>query len=392
MILSTKFLFRATSFFLVLILTACGSSSRLNIKSNLSYQDIYHDEFFGDPIEMISLDKVFDLSKEQKEYFLSKFHSPGYRDLSDSQRVFEFLQDHLENFNFHTETLIATDALSQNAGNCMSLAILTKAISKLTHVGVSYELARTPPVFQREGNLELSSQHIRTVVYNKTTKSTKQFVKPNDKVRIDYFSTTGSRTLRKVKTAEFHSLFYSNRAAEAMINENNELAYWSIKEALKIKSDNLIAINMLGVLYDRIGKPQLAEDIYLYGLSFKTGHLELLNNYHNFLVKSNRHSEAEYIASELENYNDPDPFKWLDLADKELREKNYRKAIRLYSKASELADYLHQPYAGIAKANFELGRYDEAIDSIKLALEHAHTKKSNSIYQEKFEQMQSQIN
>ncbi len=149
---------------------------------------------------------------------------------------------------------------------------------------------------------------------------------------------------------------------------------------------------MLGVLYDRVGETKLAEDIYKYGLTFKTGHLELLNNYHNFLVKQERHSEAQYIASELENYNDPDPFKWLDLADKELRESNYRKAIRLYSKASELADYLHQPYAGIAKANFELGRYEEALNSIKLALEHAHTKQSTSIYEAKFKQMQSHIN
>ncbi|MCX7554905.1 hypothetical protein OS175_13580 [Marinicella sp. S1101] len=79
--------------------------------------------------------------------------------------------------------------MSQNAGNCMSLALLTKALSKLTHVGISYELARTPPVFQRENNYELSSQHIRAEVYNKTTKSTKQFVKPNDRVKVDYFST-----------------------------------------------------------------------------------------------------------------------------------------------------------------------------------------------------------
>ncbi len=375
-----------------ILLTACGSPSRLNLKHNYSEQDIYYDDLFGDPIEMISLDEVFALTPEQKQHFLKKFHSKEYRKLSDSQRIFEYLQDQLHYFNFHSETLIATDAMSLNSGNCMSLAILTKALSQLTHVGINYELARTPPVFQREANLELSSQHIRTVVYNKTTNTTKQFVKPNNKVRIDYFSTAGARTLRKVKKDEFYSLFYSNRAAEAMIRGENNLTYWSLREALRIKPDNLVAINMLGVLYDRTGANQAAEKTYLYGLSFKQGHLELLNNYHKHLVQANRHGEATMIANELENYHDPDPFKWLDIADKEFRDNNLRKAIRFYEKAAELADYLHQPYAGIARANFKLGRSDQAIKAMQKALENSHTKHTTSIYQAKYDYFKSHKN
>ncbi|WP_223789039.1 tetratricopeptide repeat protein [Marinicella meishanensis] len=377
---------------LTLLLTACGSSSRLNLKASYTEQDIYHDGLFGAPTQLINLDEVFALTPAQREAFLKTFHSKEYRKLSDSQRIYKFLEHQLDNFNFHSRTLVATDAMAQNAGNCMSLAILTRALSQLTHVGISYELARTPPVYQLEGNLQLSSQHIRTVVYNKTATTTKQFVKPNDKVRIDYFSTLGSRTLRKVKKQEFHALFYSNRAAEAMIDGDHNLAYWNLKEALHIQPDNLVAINMLGVLYDRIGANEYAERAYIYGLSFSQGHLELMNNYHKFLVNAGRLNEAQMIANELENYNDPDPFKWLDLANQEMAQANYRKAIKFYEKAAELADYMHQPYAGIAKASFELGLNAQAIRAMQQALENSHTAQTTSIYQAKYDLIKAQKN
>lgn len=374
------------------LLTGCVAPLRLDLKSNFSEQDIFQDHLFGEPIQVLSLNEVFALSPEQKQHFLSKFHNKDYRDLSGSQRIFKYLQNNLQYFNFHSETLIATDAMALNSGNCMSLVILTKALSQLTHVGISYELARTPPVYLRENNLEMSSQHIRAVVYNKTTKNTKQFINPNDKVKIDYFSTAGSRTLRKVKRKEFYSLFYSNRAAEAMMKDDNHLAYWLIKESLQHKHDNLIAINILGVLYNRMEQSSLAEWAYLYGLQFGGDQLELLNNYHQFLVSNNRLDEAQVVADTLDSYDDPDPFKWLDLADKEYLAGHYLKAITFYEKATEKASYLHQPYAGMAKANFQLGRFNQAVKSMELALKNSHSQQSTSIYQAKYDYFKSHNN
>jgi len=377
---------------LFILLTACGSPSRFVLKTSYSEQDLYQDDLFGQPVKLLTLDEVFHLTPEQKERFLKTYHSVEYRDLSDSHRIYKYLRNQLQYFNFHSETLTASEAMEQNSGNCLSLAILTKSLTQLTTAGISYELARTPPVFQREGNLELSSQHIRTVVFNKNTRNTKQFIKPNMKVRIDYFSTLGSRMLRRVQRNEFHSMFYSNRAAEAMIRGENNTAYWNIKEALNIKQDNLVAINILGVLYQRMDQNALAERAYRYGLSFGFDQLELLTNYHNFLTQQNRVQEAAEIARELENYDDPDPFKWLDLADAELKKGNYRQAIRLYENAAEKAEYLHQPYAGLAKAYFHLGRPNQAIEAIKQALENSHTRQTTSLYQAKYELLKNQQN
>lgn len=385
-------IFTCLSFIMLCVLTACAPSSRFTLKNNYTTQDLFFDKPFGTPLPLPTLEEIFELTPTQKQEFLSTYNSAAYRNLSDSQRIFKYLKNKLEYFNFHSETLMASDALALNSGNCMSLAILTKSLAQLTHVGISFELARTPPVFQREGGINLSSQHIRSVVYSKNAKMTKQFINPNQKIKIDYFSTLGTRSLRGVTKNEFHSMFYSNRAAEALIKSNKTLAYWNLKEALRLKADNVIAINMLGVLYDQINLDNYAERSFRYGLSIGKEQLELLNNYHHFLLQANRIEEAKIIEQELNNYNDPDPFKWIDIADSELKKQNYHKAINFYEKAIEKADYLHQPYAGIAKANYFLGRNKQAIKAIKTAIEHAHTQHTTSIYEAKFNYLKSHKN
>ena len=184
-------------------------------------------------------------------------------------------------------------------------------------------------------------------------------------------------------------MFYSNRAAEIMISGDFESAYWKLKKAIELDPDNLVAINMLGVLYDRMGHVEQAERAFIHGLAFGHDQLEMLNNYHKLLVRNDDISKAQEIATILDDYNDPNPFKWLDLADEELKDGNYIRAIRYYEKAAQKADYLHQPYAGLAKANFFLGRTNQAIEAIRKAIENAHKGQMVSIYQTKYDYIKS---
>ncbi len=375
-----------------IFIAACQSTARFEIKNNYTEQDLFVDHLF-EPVKNIpNIDQVFELTPEQERDFIKAYNSSDYRSLSDSERVYKYLKSRLQYFNFHAETTMAAESLSKNSGNCLSLAILTRALSNLVNVGTGFEIARTEPVFQLENNIQLTSQHIRTVVYTKEIRNTKQYVNSNRKIRIDYFPSFGSRTLRRVKKAEFFAMFYINRAAEAIIKENNSLAYWHLKTAIKHQADNPAAINMLGVLYRRIDNEQVAERVFKYGLSLKTDQIELLNNYHKLLLNAGRHNEAAVVAKKLANHNNKDPFNWIDLANSEFNEKNYTNTIKYFEKAIELADYLHQPYAGIAKANFMLGRPNQALKALNQAIDNTRHKKTKSIYQVKYDFFKSQGN
>lgn len=395
---------RWLSLFIVLLtLSACVTESKVDSSSiqNLAPTAIaqpspplLEDAFSNqNGIEdVININGIFALTQEQENHFFEKYHSKEYTALTPNKRVAEYLKSHLVNFSFHSDTLIATNSLAKDLGNCLSLAILTKSLTNLADVEIGYQLVETPPVYQKENGLLLSSQHVRTVLYSPTDSpegSIGYFFR--GKTFIDYFPSAGTRFLRKVEENEFYSMFYRNKSVEAMIANNLNLAYSYLKKSLALKQDDAQAINIMAVLHEKINRFDYAEKLYLYGLKYGNEKFELLNNYHSLLIKLNRHDEANEIAYNLESYVDPNPFKWVSLADKAYHAKNYRAAISYYKKAAKMADYLHQPYAGIARSYYMIGNIQLAQVAMKKALANSHKKQTISLYQTKYELFTKQL-
>lgn len=377
--------FRA--FLLLGFITACTPVSTYTVKTTSESHNLFNDALMGEPVSVPELKQLFVLSDNQKTEFLTALHHPDSREELVIESIYRYLKTRLDNFNFHADTLTAEQTLAQNAGNCLSLAILTKALTDISPAGIYFELARTPSVYQRENGYSLSSQHIQTVIYEKSPH--RFYSSKPQRITIDYYSTLGSRTLRRVSSKEFYAMFYSNRAAEALIHGENQIAYWYLKEAIRIDDENLIAINLLAVLYQNLNLEEYAERAFIYGLSFAKDQMELLSNYHRFLVSQGRDDEAQVVLTVLDDYDDPDPFKWIDLADQKLIEKNYRAAIKYYQKANERASYLHQPYAGMAKAYFYLGQNIKAENAIKHAIEQSYDVQFTSAYKAKYNYFKS---
>ena len=366
------------------LMVSCSSVKTYQITSDFSTADLFNDSLMMPEIKPADFESVFTLSEAQKDAFKQELRKPRNRNRLDIEVIYQYLQDRLQHFNFYSKTLTAQQALEHNAGNCLTLALLTNALAQTTHVGVYFELAKTPPVFQRENGYLLSSQHIQTVIYEKKVGGIFYSSKPLN-LKIDYYSTAGSRTLRRVNEEEFQAMYYSNVAAEALVENKSRIAYWHIKRALQIDSDNPIALNMLAVLYRQMGYDNYAENVFIHGLSLAKNQLELLSNYHQFLLEKERFSEAVKVAEVIEDYDDPDPFKWIDIADQALLDGHYQQAIKYFKKAKRQASYLHEPSAGLAKAYFFLGEQDKALKAMKQALENSHTNSVTALYQAKYE-------
>jgi len=371
-----------------LLMVACSSVRTYQVTSEHSTADLFNDAVMMPVIEPANFDAAFSLNEVQKKAFKKELRKPTNRNQLDIQIIYQYLQKHLQHFNFHSNTLTAQQALDEKAGNCLTLALLTNALAQTTHVGVYYELAKTPPVFQRENGYLLSSQHIQTVIYEKKVGGIFYSSKPL-KLKIDYYSTDGSRTLRRVSEEEFQAMYYSNVAAESLIVDQHRTAYWHLKEALQIDPDNPIALNMLAVLYRHLGYDDYAEKVFIHGLSLAKNQLELLSNYHRFLLEKGRLSEARRVAEVIDDYDDPDPFKWIDVADQALQAGQYQQAINYFKKAQRQAPYLHEPSAGLAKAYFNLGNQKQALKAMNKALQNSHTQSVTTLYQAKYNYLKS---
>jgi Tfp pilus assembly protein PilF len=364
-------------------MVACSSIKTYQVTSQHSTAELFHDAVMMPKIKPPDYASVFTLSEAQKEAFKKELHRPANRNRLDIEVIYRYLRSRLQDFNFYSKTLTAQQALEHNTGNCLTLALLTNALAQTTHVGVYYELAKTPPVFQRENGYLLTSQHIQTVIYEKKVGGIFYSSKPL-KLKIDYFSTAGSRTLRRVSEEEFRAMYYSNVAAEALVEGYSKKAYWYLKKALQIDENNPIALNMLAVLYRDLGYDQYAEQVFIHGLSLAKNQLELLSNYRHFLLTHNRLQEAQELADYIDDYDDPDPFKWIDIGDQALRQGQHRQALNYFQKARRQAPYLHEAAVGLAKAYFNLGQKKQALEAMKEAMENSHDESVTALYQAKY--------
>ena len=365
-------------------MVSCSTVKTYQVTSPHSTADLFHDRVMEPEIATADPAAVFTLSEQQKAAFKRELRKPVNRTKLDIEVIYQYLQKRLQHFNFHAKTLTAQQALTHNSGNCLTLAILTHALAETTHVGVYYELAKTPPVFQRENGYLLSSQHIQTVIFEKKVGNSIFFSSKPLKLKIDYYSTAGSRTLRRVSEEEFQAMYYSNVAAEALVASHSKKAYWNLKKALHIDPDNPVALNMLAILYRQSGYDNYAENVFVHGLSLAENQLELLSNYHRYLLDKDRLLEAEKVADVIDDYDDPDPFKWVDIADQALQDGRYHQAETYFKKARQQAPYLHEPSAGLAKVYYAQGKRSQAIKAMKQALDNSHNQSVTALYKAKY--------
>lgn len=374
---------------IVLFLCSCGSNHN-NIKKQahiIPKVPINTDAFNADINNLITIQQIFSINQKQKSEFLAWYNDINFKDDSGIERIYDYLKDRLEYFNYHSDTLIAQDTLEKNTGNCLSLAILTKSLARLVDIKVDYELVNTPTIFQKENEIIINSKHIRTVLNKKNNANTLYLSR--NKIRIDYFPVAGTQILRKVNDDEFYSMYYNNKAVEYLINNDINNAYLYSMQSLKLNPINAEAVSMLGILHARLGYPEYAERIYLYGLSYSKDEEILLKNYYTLLTKQKRVDEANIIYAKLEKYQTDNPFELIEIADKAYLANDYSKALRYYKKATKNASYLHEAYAGIARSYYHLGKSKAASNSMLTALDNSHQREITRRYQTKYEYFKS---
>ena len=84
---------------------------------------------FRQPASLPQLEQLFYLNDEQQQDFLGYFHSQEQATYTAEYRLYNYLQNKLVFFNYESANSNAQQALEQLKGNCMTLALVTSAIS-----------------------------------------------------------------------------------------------------------------------------------------------------------------------------------------------------------------------------------------------------------------------
>ena len=345
---------------------------------------IRYDEIFYERPAIARPQEIHQLTAQQEADFLDYYNRTHRQSIPTHERIYDYLEDITVGFSYHGNTNPAAKALELSEGNCLSLAILTTAIAKLTNVEVGYQLVDSVPVFEFNDDLVIKGVHIRTKLFEsgwEPGESIAVFVRPG--LVIDYFPSGSERFMHNLSEDDYIARYYLNLAADAIKEEDYSKAYWLTLEAIEFESLNSEAFNNLAVIYKRMGELTRAEEIYLYAIENLPNKLTLLKNYRILLAEQQRHREAKGLSKKITELDDPSPFHWFHAAREAYDDGDYREAIDFYERAVSIAPYLHEVRFGLAQSYYQVGRLSLAEGHLRAALENVYTQDTRSLYQAK---------
>lgn len=339
---------------------------------------------------IVESDTLFLLSEEHQQDFLADFNYRLSRGVRPHIALSEFLETRLDNFTFYGATYVADQAWSLNKGNCMSLAMLTTALAQLVDLEIDYREVNTLPVFEKNNNLLLSSTHVQTRVFEPSQEKNNHISYTRANVVVDYFPVNTNYAGKHVNSNQFIAMYYRNKAADALILDDINLAFSYTMQAYEHAPQDIEVLNLLAVLHRRQGDVKTAEDIYLFGLQVNPNSLSLLTNYIVLLEKNGRQSLANEYREKMLTLNDPNPYIWLEQAYRAEAAGEQSRAKILFDKTLELAPYVQPAYIGLYRIYLSQGRHLKAKKTLKQALEWSYEKEERQLYKFKLYNLNSE--
>jgi Tfp pilus assembly protein PilF len=227
-------------------------------------------------------------------------------------------------------------------------------------------------------------QHVRTKLFWLGDQATADSISLFRRgVLIDYFPTGNSRFVGNISETEYIAMYYNNLASEAIAREDYDTAFWLLQKTLELTPDDPGAINSMAVVHRRVGDLEKAEEIYRYGIEYLPDKISFLRNYRVLLEQQGRFTEVRQINRRLTALDDPSPFDWLHAGHSAFSDGHFQEAVLFYRKAAKVAPYLHESYAGLAKAYYMIGDRDAAEREFRRALEYTERPSTRSMYEAK---------
>ena len=223
-----KWMVRFTTLFLLFSIMGCASYNDLSTTANTNSTPLtpllnwQSDDY--NLIEVPQIEDIFYLNDDSAQHFLSYYHARENQDIKGHMRLAEYLGDFLSGFTYRGDTYNADLAAIEQAGNCLSLAILTKAYASLVGLKVEYRKVNSEPVYSRDNGIMTMSSHVQTHVHAPAQLDNKKLDIYFSKIIKDTFPASRGVKGGKVSDEDFVFMYYQNLAAKALVIDDLDRA------------------------------------------------------------------------------------------------------------------------------------------------------------------------
>jgi Flp pilus assembly protein TadD len=277
--------------------------------------------------------------------------------------------------------LTAIDTYHSKTANCMSLTIMAYALAKEAGMNIYFQSVAVPEYWTRNGQYSVVTGHVNLLVKEKITPNKHTFWRAKS-MQIDFDPTISKKKFpsKIIDKNTLLAMFYTNKGADALIDNNLPLAYQYFKKATMTDSDSSSAWGNLGILYKLTGFYALAERTYRHSINLEENNLTALGNLALLLHSEGRNVEANLIEKNIHKRRFQNPYYHASLGNEALFIQNYDAALKHYKKAIALDDEQHEFYLTLAKIYYQKNQLQLAKRALRKAIVLTNAKDTQRQY------------
>ncbi|MEI6893276.1 MAG: tetratricopeptide repeat protein [Colwellia sp.] len=373
---------------------ACQSNKTLHIKETPVGINLYLDSQFYSQNLIETEQAIFQLNDKMRTMVRTKLMD----DFSAHKKA-RILLEHLfneENIGLSYDgnaNFTAAQTYQRKSANCLSLTIMAYALADAAKMSVVFKEVKVPEYWVRNGRYNLLTGHVNLLIIDNDSVNNRLHWRHSvTKIDFDPFIAKKQFPSKTVQKNTIMAMFYSNKGAEALVNNDYLRAYKYFKKATTTDNKFSSAWANLGVLYKISGYFEMAEFAYSHAINLKKDNLTSLSNLALLLKMQGRQSEAAPIEEHLNKLRRKNPYYHSLLGDEALFKQSYQQAIQHYKKAIQLDDEQHEFYFGLAKVYYQQGKFTLSKKAMKKALGYTKVKKMKDHYTAKLNFINSKSN
>jgi Flp pilus assembly protein TadD len=291
-----------------------------------------------------------------------------------------------------TFTRTAAQTYAARAGNCLSLVVMTAAFARELGMVVRFQNVDVDETWSRKGGLYLASAHVNLALGRRPTDAMHEvdtekllvvdFLPPPDAARF--------RT-RQLEEQDIVTLYMNNRAAEAMVQDRLDDAYWWAKGAVSQPGAPAVAYNTLAVVYQKHGDMAQAERVFRAALERDPDNVVVMQNLVPVLAENGKAAESAALASRVARLDPNPPFRFFNEGMQAFNGGDYARAKALFEREAERAPYNDEFHFWLAVACLRLGEQARAREELARALDTSTRRDARDLYSAKLTHLRSLV-
>jgi tetratricopeptide (TPR) repeat protein len=243
----------------------------------------------------------------------------------------------------------------------MSLTVLAYAAAKSLGVPAYIQEVEVPPLIDRRNGVDFLVGHVNVFVPVQGAVALHDQTYETGAMVIDFEPhATSMRHGVQLTESEILARYYNNRAAEFMLQRDDDLAYAYFKAALHSDAQYGPAYGNLAQLYYRHRLVEPAEALLRHAMVLTNSADAPVRFLQRLLTMQGRDAEAQEMQATLLRRRDRDPYYWLALGREHLQGERFDHAVAALERAQSLTSGFTEVHLNLAAAYWRNGQQDKA--------------------------------